>query len=75
MTSIISDKRSRGRPANSIPSVEWKIMIPEDLAANVELLCFDPVRNKPAFGARSAYLTRLIREDLEKRKLIESKAT
>lgn len=65
-------KRPRGRPVNLEPSVEWKIMIPESLAAPVELLCLDPVRMKPAFGARSAYISRLIREDLERRKLIET---
>lgn len=64
-------KRPRGRPQNLEPTIEWKIMIPESLAAPVELLCLDPVRMKPAFGARSAYISRLIREDLERRKLIE----
>jgi hypothetical protein len=64
-------KRTRGRPANLEKTLEWKIMIPESLAAPVELLCLDPVRNKPAFGARSAYISRLIREDLERRRMIE----
>jgi hypothetical protein len=45
-------------------------MIPEYLAAHVELLCHDPVRNKPVHGARSAYIIRLIRDDFKRRGII-----
>jgi len=59
-----------GRPPLLTPNVEWKLMIPEPLALQVEMLCFDPLRGKAKHGARSAYLVRLIREDLAKRGIL-----
>lgn len=66
--------RRPGRPSLLTPNVEWKLQIPVDLAEVIEAICFDPVRNKAAFGARSAYLTRLIRADLISRGLISAES-
>jgi hypothetical protein len=65
-------KQKPGRPALLTPNVEWKLMMPENLAALVEILCWDPVKQKPAFGARSAYLVELIRRDLKARGYLEA---
>lgn len=54
----------RGRPKLLIPTVEWKLRVPVDLAAKVDLLCLDPLRGSIAYGERSAFVTALIREHL-----------
>ena len=56
----------RGRPSKLIPTTEWKCHIPVDIAAKVDMLHLDPVRGTPAYGARSALVTHLLREYLDK---------
>lgn len=58
----------RGRPPFAVPKVEWAVMIPQPLAAQVELLLLDPLLDKPKHGARSELLEQLLREWLEKQK-------
>lgn len=53
---------SRGRHPNAYRSVEWTVNIPETIAAKVALILHDPVRGKPAHGARSALITQLLTE-------------
>lgn len=49
-----------GRPANTIPTVEWKSHIPTPIAAKVDIFLLDPVSLKPRYGARSALVTQLL---------------
>lgn len=43
------------------PTVDWKVSLPSDLALNIELLFYDPINKKPDYGARSALVTKLLR--------------
>lgn len=52
----------RGRPTLVIPTVEWKCRVPVDVAASVDLILYDPVRNVTAYGERSALVGRLLKE-------------
>jgi hypothetical protein len=52
------------RPRRVIPAVDWKVYIPIDLAAKVDVLLVDPLTGRTEFGARSAYIERLVRQDL-----------
>lgn len=54
-----------GRPSLLIPTVEWKVRVPVDLAAKADLLSLDPVRGTIAYGARSALITQLLRDHLD----------
>jgi metal-responsive CopG/Arc/MetJ family transcriptional regulator len=58
----------RGRRARIDKPVRWEVSLPTSLAAEVELHIFDPVRRTQAFGARSALVSRLLREWLEQQK-------
>lgn len=49
-----------GRKANVVPSVQWLLHIPVTLAARVDLLLKDPVRDKVKYGARGELLTQLL---------------
>jgi hypothetical protein len=62
----------RGRKALSTPTVEWKCRIPIDLAVKIDMLHLDPVKGTPEYGARSALITSLIREYLNKRERVAS---
>lgn len=53
-----------GRPSLLVPTVEWKVRIPVDLAAKADMLTWDPVKGTIAYGARSALITELLREKL-----------
>lgn len=55
----------RGRPSHMTPTVEWKCHIPIDVAVKIDMINLDPVRGTPAYGARSALVTRLLREYLD----------
>lgn len=55
----------RGRKALTIPNIDWKIRMPSDLAAEVELLLFDPVKEEVTYGARSALIEELLRDWVE----------
>jgi hypothetical protein len=54
-----------GRPSLLIPTVEWKVRVPIDLAAKADMLCWDPVKATIAYGARSALVTELLRGKLD----------
>lgn len=58
-----------GRPANKVPTVGWRLYIPVDLAAEIELLCLDPVTQQQRYGARAALVEQALREYLDKYKL------
>lgn len=62
----------QGRPPLAVPTVPWKLQIPVDLAAQADLLCLDPVRGIPAYGARSALITQLLRTHLNSLKEIQA---
>ena len=51
----------RGRPPLAEPRVAWKLYIRSTLAAEVELLLLDPMREKIKYGERN----RLVEELLE----------
>jgi metal-responsive CopG/Arc/MetJ family transcriptional regulator len=55
-----------GRPALLIPTTEWKVRVPVDLAAKADLLHLDPIRGNLKYGARSELITILLREYLDK---------
>lgn len=55
----------RGRPKLKTPTVAWKLHVPIDLAARLDLLCLDPARGILSYGARSALVSQLIREYLD----------
>lgn len=49
-----------GRPPKAIPTVEWKVYIRSDLAAQVELLLTDPMREKVRYGKRGQLIEQLL---------------
>ncbi len=53
-----------GRPALLIPTTEWKVRVPVDLAAKADLLHLDPIRGNLRYGARSELITILLRDYL-----------
>lgn len=46
--------------------IEWKLTIPAWLAWEIECLCFNPMRGKADYGARSQLITELLIAHLEK---------
>lgn len=50
-----------GRRPSEIPTIKWKISIPESLAAEVEILLYDPLTGQPAYGGRAQLLEDLLR--------------
>jgi hypothetical protein len=50
----------RGRKPHADPPVEWKISIPESVAAPVELILTDALTGKPKHGARAKLITELL---------------
>lgn len=40
--------------------VTWKIYVPEELAAQVELMLIDDTRKRPMYGAKSQLVTNLL---------------
>ena len=50
----------RGKKPHADPPVEWKISIPQSIAAPVELILSDPLTGKPKHGARSRLLAELL---------------
>jgi len=57
-----------GRRPHDIAPHQWKITIPSDLAAEVELLLFDPLTGKPQYGGRAKLLEVLLREWVARRR-------
>jgi hypothetical protein len=54
----------RGRKPLTIPTIEWKLRIPVDIACKIDMITLDPVRMKVAYGSRSELVTILLREFL-----------
>lgn len=50
------------RPKLITPNVPWKVHIPEDLAAQVEILLADPMTGRRKYSVRNELITRLLRE-------------
>lgn len=50
------------------PHIRLDVEIPESLAAEVELLLFDPVRGKTRYGARQRLIENLLRKWVEESK-------
>lgn len=48
------------RPRKSIRTVEINVVIPMDLSAAMDQLLWDPVLQKPKYGARSELVTKLL---------------
>lgn len=44
------------------PTVQWTILVPQDLAVEVELLLMDPFTQQVKYGARKMLIQRLLRE-------------
>ena len=51
-----------GRKPYAEPRVAWKVYLPQQLAAQVELLLLDPMREKVKYGARNELLEGLLRD-------------
>jgi len=51
---------SRGRKPSLVPTVQWSIMIPIDLAFQIEAQLMDPVTQKAAYSARSKLIQSLL---------------
>lgn len=56
---------TRGRKPNLVPTVQWSIMVPIDLAFQVESQLMDPVTKKASYAARSKLLQGLLYEWLK----------
>lgn len=48
------------RPRKIVRSVEVNVLLPMDTAAAMDILLWDPVLQKPKYGARSALIAELI---------------
>jgi len=55
-----------GRPPLLVPTVAWKLKIPIPIAVKLDMLVFDPVKGINAYGQRSALVTQILREYLER---------
>lgn len=60
-------------PRKLDPVIEWKLTIPESLAARVEFQIFDPVRGKSKYGARSALINRLLAKWVEEQEQVQKR--
>ena len=58
-----------GRPRKTIRSIEKNISIPENLVIQVDLRLFSDLEGKVPHGGWSRYIQKLIRKDLEGRKI------
>lgn len=56
------------RPRHEVRPHDWKLSVPQDLAAEVDLLLWDPVAQKPRYGGRSALVTQLLRRWLSEQR-------
>lgn len=59
-----------GRKPNSIPTVPWKLYIRADLAAEVELLLLDPMREKVRYGERNRLIESLLEDWLKEQRKV-----
>jgi len=54
--------RKRGRPASPITRIDVKLRLETSLAATLDLICLDPLRNRVENGARSTHIEAALRE-------------
>ena len=57
-----------GKAPNADPPVEITLSIPESVRAQVDILLWDPVRNKPKYAALSTLTTKLYRAWIKEQK-------
>ena len=57
-----------GRPRHSVRPHDWKLSIPQDLAAEIDLQLWDPILQKPKYGGRSELVTALLRRWLSEQR-------
>lgn len=50
------------------PCIIWRVTIPEEIAAEIEMAIADPLRGKPTYGVRSQLVTQLLVDYLQKLK-------
>jgi hypothetical protein len=55
------------RPRKHTPTVRREIQLPADLDAILSRLHYNPVLDRPDYGAFTKYIIALIRQDLAKR--------
>jgi len=55
----------RGRKPNIDRPQYVKVSIPTSLLARIDLMLYDPILRKPAYGARSSLIVRLLRERVD----------
>jgi len=58
----------RGRRALTTPNIDWKIRIPQPLAAEVELILLDPLRGEVKYGERSQLIESLLRDWVDEKR-------
>lgn len=58
------------RPKRHFPAVRREIMLPENIAAILETLFYNPVLGRAKQSAIPEYILGLIREDLKRRGLL-----
>lgn len=61
----------RGRPPRTLQRVAVKIQLDLDLAAELDMLCFDPLRGKPSYGDRSDIINKLLRAYLKEQRIAD----
>ena len=55
----------RGRPKNIVPSKEWSIRVPQDIAARVEMELYSAIDHGVPYGKKSELITELLRQWLK----------
>lgn len=58
-----------GRKPLAVPKVQWQVAVRIDIAAKVELLLMDPMREKTKYGARGELIEILLEEWVRKQEL------
>lgn len=53
--------KNSGRRPSEIPMVKWKVSLPTPLAAEIEILLYDPLTGRPQYGGRSQLIETLLR--------------
>ncbi len=64
--------RSGGRPKSLQPFTRWDVHINAALAAEVEMLSWDPMTKKPRYGSRKELLESLLRRWISEQKMVQS---
>lgn len=62
-----------GLKGSSSDTVTWRITLPKDLAARIELMIFDHISKRPAYGAKSALVVQLLKDWADSRRKVSAK--